>query len=164
MATHQPAIPQPHGFVRLFKPLMRGLIGFGLRLGPNVLLTVPGRKSGLPRTTPVALLEIDGRRWLVGTYGDVHWVRNLRAAGGGEIRRGSRTERVLAHELDAEHAAHFFRHVLRPHLGRMPVLARLATKSIVSLAAPQIFGEPERAALSRPVFELLPCRSGQGGT
>ncbi len=44
------------------------------------LPTVPGRKSGVPRTTPVALGERDGRRWLVSPYGEVDWVRNLRAA------------------------------------------------------------------------------------
>ena len=49
------------------------------------LLTVRGRKSGLPRTTPVNLIEYQGRRWLVAPYGEVAWVRNVRAAGEVEL-------------------------------------------------------------------------------
>src|SRR5437868_14893647 len=68
-------------FVPLFNPIARRLLGVGVPMGPNALLTVRGRTSGLPRTTPVALLVIGERRRVVGTFGDVHWVRNLRAAG-----------------------------------------------------------------------------------
>jgi len=42
---------------------------------------VRGRTSGLPRTTPLAVIEVDGRRWVWSPWGEVHWVRNLRAAG-----------------------------------------------------------------------------------
>ena len=71
-------IDRPHGntrvpfFVPLFNPVTRRLLGVGVPLGPNALLTVRGRTSGLPRTTPVALLVIDGRRWVIGTFGDVN--------------------------------------------------------------------------------------------
>jgi deazaflavin-dependent oxidoreductase (nitroreductase family) len=60
-------------------------------MGPMVLLTVPGRKSGEPRTTPVDLFERGGRRFLVSTHRQEessYWVRNLRAAGEGVLTRG----------------------------------------------------------------------------
>jgi hypothetical protein len=50
------------GFVGFFNPLARRLLGAGVPMGPNALITVRGRKSGLDRTTPVALVEIEGKR------------------------------------------------------------------------------------------------------
>ena len=49
-------------FVPIFNPIARRLLGAGVPLGPNALLTVRGRRTGAPRTTPVALVELKGRR------------------------------------------------------------------------------------------------------
>src|SRR5207249_11762621 len=68
-------------FVSIFNPIASRLLRIGTPLGPNALLTVRGRKSGQLRTTPVALVEVHGRRWVQSPFGDVNWVRNLRAAG-----------------------------------------------------------------------------------
>src|SRR5215472_16159662 len=87
------------GFVGIVNPIARRLLAAGVPLGPNGLLTVRGRKTGLPRTVPVAVLEINDRRWLSGTFGDVEWVRNLRAAGGGTITVRGHREEVRAVEL-----------------------------------------------------------------
>ncbi len=70
--------------VRASNALAAAFLRMGVPLGPMTLLTVRGRKSGEPRTTPVAITEQDGQRIIVGTFGDVNWVRNLRAAGGAE--------------------------------------------------------------------------------
>src|SRR2546423_11430149 len=86
-------------FVPLFNPIARRLLGVGIPLGPNALLTVRGRKSGQPRTTPVALVEVGGRRWVIGTFGEVNWVRNLRAAGEASLAVGQRQLQVHAVEL-----------------------------------------------------------------
>ena len=52
-------------FLRLFNPLARWLISAGMPTGaPNILLTVRGRRSGQPRTVPVGMLELDGRRFV----------------------------------------------------------------------------------------------------
>jgi deazaflavin-dependent oxidoreductase (nitroreductase family) len=61
---------------------------------PNsYMLTTKGRKTGRLRTTPVTLVERDGRRWLVAPYGPVSWVHNARAAGRVSLqRRGHRLE------------------------------------------------------------------------
>lgn len=65
--------------MRHFNPLMRRLLGAGVPSGPNVLLTVRGRKSGLPRTFPIAMLESGGRCFVQASFGEVNWVQNLRA-------------------------------------------------------------------------------------
>ena len=67
--------------VSIFNPVLKRLLAVGLPMGFNGLVTIRGRKSGLPRTTPVAIIEVSGRRWVWAPWGDVHWVRNLRAAG-----------------------------------------------------------------------------------
>jgi hypothetical protein len=51
-------------------------------------LTVRGRRSGRPIRTPIPTLEFEDARYLVSGGGETHWVRNLRAAGQGELRRG----------------------------------------------------------------------------
>ena len=79
-------------FVPFFNPIARRLLAAGVPMGPNVLLTVRGRKSGLPRTTPLTIVEISGRRWLMAPYGEVNWVRNLLAAGRATITVGRRKE------------------------------------------------------------------------
>lgn len=50
--------------VRIFGRLLEFLLRLGVPLGPNRLVTVPGRKSGLPRTTPLAVIDDGGRRWV----------------------------------------------------------------------------------------------------
>src|SRR5438067_10737343 len=86
--------------VGFFNPVARRILRVGALLGPNALITVRGRKSGLERTTPVALVEIGGKRWVIGTFGEVNWVRNLRSAGRASLSVGRRREEVLATELD----------------------------------------------------------------
>jgi deazaflavin-dependent oxidoreductase (nitroreductase family) len=141
-------------FVPILNPVAHRLLRLGPLMGPNALLTVRGRKSGEPRTTPVALVEAGGRRWTVGTFGNVNWVRNLRAAGEATLTVGRRTERVRAVELDHDQAASFFADVLVPYAGRTR-LARWMLGSV--LGARDILEDPRGAAARRPVFELLPA-------
>ena len=141
-------------FVRASNPLSSRLLRLGLPAGPNVLLTVRGRKSGLPRTAPVAVVELDGRRWVIGAYGDVQWVRNLRAAGEAEIRVRGRAEPVLAHELDRAEATDFYARILPTYVRRLPWFGRLFARILFAAAAPEVRSDPGRAAVTRPVFEL----------
>jgi deazaflavin-dependent oxidoreductase (nitroreductase family) len=62
-------------------------------------LRVRGRKSGEWRSSPVNLLTMDGGRYLVAPRGQTQWVRNLRAAGAGELRVGRRVEAFRGEEL-----------------------------------------------------------------
>ena len=137
-------------FVPVFNPVAARLLRLGRLMGPNALLTVRGRKSGEPRTTPVAVVEIKGRRWIVGTFGDVNWVRNLRAAGEGVITVGRRRESVRAVELTPEESASFFAGVLAPYASD-GALKRLVLRM---LGASDIISDPRGAAAKRPVFEL----------
>jgi deazaflavin-dependent oxidoreductase (nitroreductase family) len=125
----------------------------GPLLGPNALITVRGRKSGEPRTTPVALVQLDGRRWVIGTFGEVNWVRNLRVAGEATLTVGKREERVTAEELTQLGASEFFRDRLGPYVRRIP-LGRIV---LGVLGAREILADPAAAAAKRPVFELHPA-------
>ena len=91
---------------------MIGLSRLGVTFGP-VVLTVPGRKSGKPRSTPVTPMTVDGREYIVGGLPGSDWAANARAAGEGTLQRGRRTERVRLVEMSTEEA--------RPLLRAFPV-------------------------------------------
>ena len=138
-------------FVNVFNPIAQRVLRAGAFLGPNALITVRGRKSGVMRTTPVALVEIDGRRWVIGTFGDVNWVRNLRAAGEATLSVGKRRDDVHAVELDEEARAAFFRDRVGPYVRRLRVGGLL----LGLLGARDVLDDPAGAARKRPVFELI---------
>jgi len=73
-------------------------------IGPFHLLTTRGRRTGLPRTTPVTLVEENQQRWLVAPYGPVSWVHNARAAGRVSLRRGRDRREYTIRELPAAEA------------------------------------------------------------
>ncbi len=148
---------QAPAFVRLFNPLMRRMLGSGVPMGPNGLLTVRGRTSGQPRTTPVGVLDVDGRRWLIGAYGDVQWTRNLRAAHEAVLEFDKRRERITAVELSAEEATRLFRDILAPFLGRQPLPLRIFLKRLLH----EPVADPEGAARKYPVFEIHPAATSQ---
>jgi deazaflavin-dependent oxidoreductase (nitroreductase family) len=80
-----------------------GFVGVLTRLGMSFagsrVLAVRGRTSGEWRTTPVNPLRVSGQRYLVAPRGHTQWVRNLRAAGTGELRKGRRVEEFRAEEV-----------------------------------------------------------------
>jgi deazaflavin-dependent oxidoreductase (nitroreductase family) len=91
----------PDAFTRrVVNPLVIGLTRLGISVAGSRVLEVRGRRSGEPRRTPVNLLTVEGGRYLVAPRGETQWVRNLRAAGDGELRVGKRTEAFRARELD----------------------------------------------------------------
>jgi len=153
--VQRPLVKVP-ALVRLPGPIMRGLLRLGLQIGPNWLVTITGRKTGKPYTYALAVVPAGGSRYVVGTFGDVGWCRNLRANPDAEIRLGSRRESVHAVELTPDQAASFFRDLLVPAIPQMSFLTRLVTKILVQGVAPDIFTDPDAAALRRPVFELRP--------
>ena len=138
--------------LRLFDPITKRLLGVGVAMGPNALITTRGRKTGLPRTTPVALVELEGRRWIQSPFGDVNWVRNLRASGEATLAFGTREEAVTATELGTEEAATFYRERLAPYFRRMPAPVRWTVGSVIGMR--DILEDPEKAAREHPVFEL----------
>ena len=91
---------------------VRWLAERGVSVMGSRVLVVPGRKSGTPRRVVVNLMPLDGERYLVSPRGNTQWVRNVRAAGGGELGLGRRTEQVVLTELPVERA--------RPGPARLP--------------------------------------------
>ena len=91
---------RPGWFVStVFNRLIKGANRLGVSPAGAQTLAVRGRKSGEIRTNPVNPFEIDGRTYLLAPRGTTQWVRNLRAAGVGEIREGRRARRFRAAEV-----------------------------------------------------------------
>jgi deazaflavin-dependent oxidoreductase (nitroreductase family) len=153
MATVTQSRPRAPSFVDVFNPLARRMLGAGFPMGPNALITIRGRKSGEPRATPIALLEIDGRRWVSSPFGDVNWVRNLRASGEATLTISRKEQAVTAIELSKEERIAFFRDRMGPYVKRIPLgLGRLIIGSV--LGAREMLDDPVDAAERHPVFEL----------
>jgi deazaflavin-dependent oxidoreductase (nitroreductase family) len=138
--------------VRLSNAAVGALLRAGVPIGNMTLLTVRGRKSGLPRTTPVYLGERDGRRWLVSTFGEVNWMRNLRAAGEATLTRGRRTEAITVRELSAQEAA--------PRLKRSLDTAPAFIRSYFDVTPGSPLADFEREAPRHPLFEVYPKSAG----
>src|ERR1700719_3359584 len=95
-----PHYKRPGWFTKhVFNRAVALLTRLGISVWGSRQLRVRGRKSGEWRTTPVNLLTVDGTRYLVAPRGQAQWVRNLRAAGQGELRVGRRTEGFTATEM-----------------------------------------------------------------
>jgi deazaflavin-dependent oxidoreductase (nitroreductase family) len=139
--------------VPFFNSIARILLAAGVPIGFNGLITISGRKSGLPRTTPVAIIAVSGRRWVWAPWGEVHWVRNLRAAGRATITVRRRKEEVRVTELDPTQRVGFFRDVLGPLARGIPFGV-----SFIRVVDGVDLNDPVEAAEGRPVFELHALR------
>src|SRR5438128_6653326 len=98
----------------------KSLLALGISFNGSTLITVPGRKSGRPRSTPITMIEFEGQRYVQSPFGSVDWVRNLRAAGKATLSWGRRHETVLATELTPEQAAP----VIKSMLAHAPKMIR----------------------------------------
>ena len=141
-------------YVRLGNALTLTLLRAGFKLKgpyllfgnyPMYLLTVRGRKSGLPRTVSLALIQRNGKRYVGSVYGIVDWVRNLRATGEAVLTRGRRSETVSARELPTGEAAL----VLREDVKDGNPFARN-----YGVTADSSLEEFERAVVIHPLFVL----------
>ncbi|MHB1594256.1 MAG: nitroreductase family deazaflavin-dependent oxidoreductase [Streptosporangiaceae bacterium] len=89
------------------------LTKLGISIYGSRVLYVRGRSSGQWRSNPVNPLSLGGHRYLVAPRGQTQWVRNLRAAGAGELRSGRKTERFTAVEVPDERKPEILRAYLR---------------------------------------------------
>jgi len=143
--------------VRFFSAILQFLLAAGVPLGFNRLITIRGRKSGLPRTTALAVIEVSGRRGDWAPWGEVNWVRNLRAARRATITMRDGIEEVIATELDPTQRVGFFREVLGPLARGIPFgIWFIRIVDGVDLA------HPLEAADGRCVFELHELRGVPG--
>ena len=126
--SHRAAIREPgklpswlKGFNRLVMSLQRA----GLAVGSMHVLSVSGRHSGILRSTPVSLLTIEDRRYIVAGLDDDDWVLNARAAGRGMLRRGRTEEHVSLVELSIEDRVQILREFPRLVPQGVPFFTRL---------------------------------------
>jgi deazaflavin-dependent oxidoreductase (nitroreductase family) len=162
VTTSKPA-PGPAsapGFVLRTNPLVLRALRLGLPMGPNVLLTVRGRKTGQLRTYPVAILKTDGREYLFSAFGEVSWVHNLRAAGAATIHHGRRSRTVTATELAPHEAAVVLEAGLRPIM-RIPAIGTMIA-GWYGINRHSTSEDYVVAAHRHPAFELLDVESPPG--
>jgi len=89
MNSNQPAFRQPTALERAFNRVFGFLVGLGLGFSYNYLLEVRGRKSGKIYSTPINLLELGGKQFLVAPRGQTQWVRNAEVAGEVTLKKAS---------------------------------------------------------------------------
>jgi deazaflavin-dependent oxidoreductase (nitroreductase family) len=107
----------------------------GLRIGSQHLLSVPGRTTGLSRSTPISVAVVDGTRYIVAAFAHAAWVGNVRAAGSAELRRGWRTERVTLTELPVTERGPVLRAFLQQVRGGTRYFEARTPEEIVAAAA-----------------------------
>ncbi len=129
---------------RLINVVIERLALLGLGGRHTYLLTVHGRTTGRPHSTPVTLVE-NGGRWLVAPYGEVGWVRNARASGTVTLRRGRRSETVRIEQVGPAEAAP----VLREYIRRVAV-----TRPFFDAGVDSPLETFEAEASRHPVFRI----------
>ena len=108
-----PTTPTARRMTAMFNSTVAALTKLGISIWGSRVLYVRGRTSGEWRTTPVNVLTHDGRKFLVAPRGQTQWVRNLRVAGGGELKVGRRVERFTATELSDDQKPEILRAYLK---------------------------------------------------
>jgi deazaflavin-dependent oxidoreductase (nitroreductase family) len=132
---------------RLTSAIVSPLVRLGIGPRHLCLLSVPGRRTGRIYRTPVSVVERDGQRWLVAPFGERNWVKNARASGFIELRRGRRTERVRVEDVPQSERAP----ILHAYLGQVPF-----TRGFFDAppgAPVEAFGAE---AARHPVFRIVP--------
>jgi deazaflavin-dependent oxidoreductase (nitroreductase family) len=138
--------------VPLLNHVTRSFLRLGIPMGPVGLLTVKGRVTGKSRRSPVGLFKHEGRKYLFSTFGEVNWVRNLRAAGQATVRRGFHKAEIFPVELTPEEAAPILKGSIAPFLKNRFAEMILGPHFKVEPDAP--LSDFVREARRHPVFEL----------
>ncbi len=139
---------QPSSFERLFNRLFGYLVGWGIGLSHNYLVQVQGRKSGRIYSTPVNILDYNGKRLLVAPRGETQWVRNARVSGQVWLKRGRVRQRFKLRTVDEREKPE----ILREYLNRYKVTVQRYF-SVPAGSPPEAFSG---IAPQYPVFELIP--------
>ncbi|MCP2624793.1 nitroreductase family deazaflavin-dependent oxidoreductase [Mycolicibacterium smegmatis] len=108
---------RPPRYLKTLNRVVRARQALGIPAGPSQVLTVPGRKTGKPRRTPMTPFLHDGALYTVAGYPGADWAANARAAGAGTLTRGRRSRQVKIVELNPHEAAP----VLRSFAVKVPV-------------------------------------------
>ena len=150
-------------WIRAINAVTKRVIRLGVPMGPMILLTVRGRKTGRLHTTPLGMFERDGRRWLFAEFGAVGWVHNLRVFGEATVSRGRTREAVTVSELPAEVAAVVLHDIVAPWLKTpMGGMARMvAGRPIFKVALDASVEQFIDEAARHPIFEVTPQGAGR---
>ncbi len=141
---------RPPRYLKPMNTFVRTLQKLGVPTGPAMILTVPGRKTGKPRSTPMTPFTYQGGLYTVAGYPGADWAANARAAGAGTLTRGRRSRRIKIVELDADES----RPVLREFPAAVPVGVGFAKRSgLVRDGTPEEF---EALAGQLTVFRFDP--------
>jgi deazaflavin-dependent oxidoreductase (nitroreductase family) len=144
---------KPDWFTRtLFNPTVALVTRAGLSVWGSRVLRVRGRKSGEWRSSPVNLLPLQNKRYLVAPRGHTQWVRNIRVTGTGELLLGSRVEPIRVREIPDDEKVP----ILREYLKRWKFEVGMFFDGV---SADSTEAELRRIAPDHPVFEVLPGQS-----
>lgn len=135
---------------RFGNAMLGTMLKVGLPVGPMSLLTVKGRKSGKEYSTPVTPVEQNGTRWLVAPYGEVNWVRNIRASGSARLSRGRRTETITVAEAGTAEAAP----ILKEYLTKVPIV-----RPYFDVTLESSLQDFESEAPRHPVFRVVSAKT-----
>jgi deazaflavin-dependent oxidoreductase (nitroreductase family) len=135
------------GGTKAFNAFLKSLLRVGMPFGNTVVLTVPGRKTGQPRSTPITLQVEGARRYAMAPYGEVAWVQNVRAAGGrASVKSRGRAETVRLQEVAPAEAAPLLKKYMEAFGRVQPYFEAKPGDPVERFAA-----EADR----HPVFEIL---------
>jgi deazaflavin-dependent oxidoreductase (nitroreductase family) len=145
------------GWLRPANRIVRAASRLGLPLGTIQVLTVPGRRSGSPRSTPVSPLTLSGRRYVVAALPHSDWARNVRAAGHAVLARGRQRTAVTLTEVTGPELR---REVMRAFPREVPQGVTMFVRlGLVQRRDPDQFA----AAAGRvAIFEVHPVRLAGG--
>jgi deazaflavin-dependent oxidoreductase (nitroreductase family) len=148
MSEPVPSFRAPTSAEKIFNRAFGFLVGIGLGFSYNYLLQVRGRKSGKIYSTPINLLELNGKRYLVAPRGRTQWVRNAETTGEVTLKRGSYKQKFRLRPLSSrEHLE-----VLQAYLDRF----RREVQRYFSVPAGSSAEAFSPIAGGHPAFELLP--------
>ena len=141
--TTNPTLPK---WLKLANRLIIAFNRLGMSFGTWYILSIPGRKTGKMRSTPVSVLHVNGQRYVITGF-ETQWVKNARKVGHGMLARGRRSEQVVLVELPVEERSPILREFPRQVPHGVPFFEKLLN----------IPGDPEALAAAAPrcpVFRL----------
>jgi deazaflavin-dependent oxidoreductase (nitroreductase family) len=138
--------------VNRINKVITGLQRIGIAFGPMHLLTVTGRRSGQPRTFPIAVLPLTGGRYIVQAFPKAAWVANARAAAQTAdvvtLTRGRRSFAVRLVEVPIEQRGSLLREVVQTQSAS--AAQRYVTNGLASAPTPDaVAAAADRIAVFR---------------
>lgn len=146
--------PKPPRWLKPVNKLMVAAQKLGIPTGPPMVLTVAGRKTGKPRSTPITPFIFEGQLYTLAGFPGADWASNARAAGTGALSQGRKSRRINIIELSPDQA----RPVLRAVPGEVPIAVGFLKRA--GLVREGTADEVEALAGRCAVFRFDPLPTG----